>query len=67
MSVFGSVLGASGSPFSGNVDYFSGVVVAKVDLDDAIIGPTSFAIKFPVPDPAGMIAGGLSTTATGLS
>ena len=63
--VTGSNSGCSGTSIPGSVDYAHIVAKNKVDLDDAITGPTTIAIKFLVPDPAGTIAGGLSTTATG--
>lgn len=43
--VTGSNGGGSGSSFHGSVKYFNGVAVAKVGLDDAITGPTSWSFK----------------------
>lgn len=46
-----------GTSFPGSVDYFSGVAVAKVGLNDAITGPTSWSFKVAM----GMASSGIST------
>lgn len=66
MASFSPVNLGSGSSLPGSVEYSYRVERTKVGLDDAITRPTTIAIKFPVPNPAGSISGGLSTTATGL-
>ena len=48
--------GGSGSSLPSRVDYFSGVAVAKVGLDDAITGLTSFPIKVIMPTASADIA-----------
>jgi len=62
--LFGS--SRSGSSLPGSIDYAYIVAKAKVDLDAAITGPTSFGIRFKVPASPGDVVGGLRTTATGL-